>query len=174
MRHVVVMAGTGAIGLVAVFAVDLINLFYISRLGEKAIAAAVGFAGVVAFFHTSICIGMMIGITACVARLIGANRMADARRMASHSLLIMLAGIVAEAIRRSVLGTDPKVSDADMLGAQMFLAAVTLVGLHVDWNLNDTLTVYAHADNLIDKRYEEVWSYVSPGRQVMAGVRAHF
>ena len=90
MRHVLVMAGTGAIGLVAVFAVDLINLFYISRLGEKEIAAAVGFAGVVAFFHTSICIGMMIGITACVARSIGANRMADARRMATHSLLIMV------------------------------------------------------------------------------------
>jgi putative MATE family efflux protein len=91
MRHVLVMAGTGAIGLVAVFAVDLINLFYISRLGEQAIAAAVGFAGVVAFFHTSICIGMMIGITACVARLIGANRLPDARRMATHSLLIMVA-----------------------------------------------------------------------------------
>jgi len=91
LRHVVVMAGTGAICLVAVFAVDLINLFYISRLGEKAIAAAVGFAGVVAFFHTSICIGMMIGITACVARLIGANRLHDARRMATHSLLIMAA-----------------------------------------------------------------------------------
>ncbi len=91
LRHVLVMAGTGAIGLVAVFAVDLINLFYISRLGEQAIAAAVGFAGVVAFFHTSICIGMMIGITACVARLLGANRLADARRMATHSLLIMVA-----------------------------------------------------------------------------------
>ncbi len=91
MRHVLVMAGSGAIGLVAVFAVDLINLFYISRLGEQAIAAAVGFAGVVAFFHTSICIGMMIGITACVARLLGANRLADARRMATHSLLIMVA-----------------------------------------------------------------------------------
>ena len=91
MRHVLVMAGTGAIGLVAVFAVDLINLFYISRLGEREIAAAVGFAGVVAFFHTSICIGMMIGTTACVARLIGANQLPDARRMASHSLLIMVA-----------------------------------------------------------------------------------
>lgn len=89
MRHVVVMAGTGAIGLVAVFAVDLINLFYISLLGEKEIAAAVGFAGVIAFFHTSICIGMMIGMTACVARLVGGNRMAEARRMATHSLLVM-------------------------------------------------------------------------------------
>ena len=41
MRHVVVMAGTGAIGLVAIFSVDLINLLYISMLGEQAIAAAV-------------------------------------------------------------------------------------------------------------------------------------
>jgi putative MATE family efflux protein len=82
------MAGTGAIGLVAVFAVDLINLFYISLLGEKSIAAAVGFAGVVSFFHTSICIGMMIGITASVSRAIGAGRLQDARRLATHSLLL--------------------------------------------------------------------------------------
>jgi len=94
LRHVVVMAGTGAIGLVAVFAVDLINLFYISLLGEQAIAAAVGFAGVVGFFHTSVCIGLMIGITATVSRKLGAGHSADARRMASHSLLLM-AGIAA-------------------------------------------------------------------------------
>lgn len=89
MRHVVVMAGTGAIGLVAVFLVDLINLFYISQLGEQAIAAAVGFAGVVGFFHTSICIGLMIGITATVSRRIGAGDTAQARRLATHSLLLM-------------------------------------------------------------------------------------
>ena len=47
LRHITTMAGTGAIGLVAIFAVDLNNLLYISRLGESAIAAAVGFAGVV-------------------------------------------------------------------------------------------------------------------------------
>jgi len=94
LRHVVVMASTGAIGLVAVFAVDLINLFYISRLGEQAIAAAVGFAGVVGFFHTSVCIGLMIGITATVSRKIGAGHTAQAQRMASHSLLLM-AGIAA-------------------------------------------------------------------------------
>ena len=92
LRHVIVMASTGAVGLVAVFVVDLINLFYISRLGEPAIAAAVGFAGVVGFFHTSVCIGLMIGITATVSRKIGAGQVGDARRMASHSLLLM-AGI---------------------------------------------------------------------------------
>lgn len=90
MRHVVVMAGTGAIGLVAVFAVDLINLFYISLLGEQAIAAAVGFAGVVGFFHVSVCIGLTIGIAAVVSRTVGAGRAADARRVATSSLLLML------------------------------------------------------------------------------------
>ena len=54
MCHVVVMAGTGAIGLMAVFAVDLLNLFYISLLGQRPIAAAVGFAGVIGFFQTSV------------------------------------------------------------------------------------------------------------------------
>ena len=91
MRHVAVMASTGAVGLVAVFLVDLINLFYISQLGEQAIAAAVGFAGVVGFFHTSICIGLMIGITATVSRRIGSGETAQARRLASHSLLLTAA-----------------------------------------------------------------------------------
>jgi putative MATE family efflux protein len=82
------MAGTGAIGLIAVFAVDLINLLYISMLGEQAIAAAVGFAGVVGFFQLSLYIGLLIGITAVVSRTIGAHRMADARALATSSLVI--------------------------------------------------------------------------------------
>jgi putative MATE family efflux protein len=90
MRHVVVMASTSAIGLMAVFAVDLINLFYISLLGEKEIAAAVGFAGVVAFFHTSLAIGLTIAISAVVSRTIGAGRMPEARRIATASLLLMV------------------------------------------------------------------------------------
>lgn len=88
MRHIVVMAGTGAIGLVAIFAVDLINLLYISMLGEQAIAAAVGFAGVVGFFHLSVFIGMLIGIAAVVSRCIGAQRMDEARGLGTSSVLI--------------------------------------------------------------------------------------
>ena len=88
MRHVMVMAGTGAIGLVAVFAVDLINLLYISMLGEQAIAAAVGFAGVVGFFHLSVFIGLLIGVTATVSRLIGAQKPEEARAMGTSALMI--------------------------------------------------------------------------------------
>jgi putative MATE family efflux protein len=89
-RHVAVMSTTSAIGLVAVFIVDLINLFYISQLGQQSIAAAVGFAGVVGFFHASLCIGLTIGITAVVARTVGAGRAADAKRLATSSLLLMV------------------------------------------------------------------------------------
>ena len=88
LRHIGVMAGTGAIGLVAIFAVDLVNLLYISMLGEQAIAAAVGFAGVVGFFHLSVFIGMLIGIAAVVSRAIGAQRMAEARGLATSRLVI--------------------------------------------------------------------------------------
>ena len=113
MRHVVVMASTGAIGLMAVFAVDLINLFYISLLGEKEIAAAVGFAGVVGFFHISLAIGLTIGISAVVSRAIGAGRMGDARRMASASLLLMV-GLTALIGSGTALVLGPLL---DLLGA---------------------------------------------------------
>jgi putative MATE family efflux protein len=91
MRHVVVMAGTGAIGLVAIFAVDLISLLYISMLGDQALAAAVGFAGVVTFFQMSIFIGVLIGVSAVVSRTIGARRMDEARALATSCLVIAAA-----------------------------------------------------------------------------------
>lgn len=90
MRHVVVMAGTGAIGLIAVFAVDLLNLLYLSVLREPRIVAAVGFVGAVGFLQISIAIGLTIGLGAVVARQIGAGAPAAARRIAASSLLVIL------------------------------------------------------------------------------------
>jgi Na+-driven multidrug efflux pump len=95
MHHVVVMAGTGAIGLIAVFAVDLLNLFYISLLGQRPIAAAIGFAGVVGFFQTSALIGLTIGVSVVVARSIGAGTARAARHVAGSGLVLMvLTGLV--------------------------------------------------------------------------------
>lgn len=91
MRHVIVMAGTGAIGLMAVFAVDLANLFYVSMLGDTSVAAAVGFAGTINFFHVAISIGMTIGVSATVARLLGAGERAKARQVATASLAFIVA-----------------------------------------------------------------------------------
>jgi Na+-driven multidrug efflux pump len=109
MRHVTVMALTGAIGLVAVFAVDLLNFFYISRLGQKPIAAAVGFAGVVGFFQISIAIGLTIGIGATVSAAIGSQKPGEAQRIGTTSLIAMTAitlalGIATAAAREPLLG----------------------------------------------------------------------
>ncbi len=114
MRHVVVMAGTGAIGLVAIFAVDLINLLYISMLGEQAIAAAVGFAGVVVFFMLSLFIGLLIGVTATVSRAIGSGRTDDARRLATSSL-VLVATIAALVSGMTLSFLEPLLN---MLGAR--------------------------------------------------------
>ena len=90
MRHVTVMASTGAIGLVAIFAVDLLNLLYISMLGQQPVAAAVGFAGTVGFFQVSLAIGLTIGVSAAVSTRIGAGRLAEARRLATAGLVLII------------------------------------------------------------------------------------
>ena len=73
MRHVVVMTATGSVGLVAVFAVDLLSLLYISWLGRPALTAGVGLATIVLFFAVSINVGLMIAVGALVSRALGAG-----------------------------------------------------------------------------------------------------
>jgi Na+-driven multidrug efflux pump len=114
LRHVFVMAGTGAIGLIAVFAVDLLNLLYLSMLADPAITAAVGFAGVLAFFQISACIGLTIGVSAIVARHLGAGQIDRARAIASASLLwVLLLSLVIGILCALAAG-----SVADLLGAR--------------------------------------------------------
>ncbi len=50
MRHILVMSGAGSVGLMALFVVDLLDMLFISMLGQVELAAAVGFAGTLVFF----------------------------------------------------------------------------------------------------------------------------
>jgi putative MATE family efflux protein len=86
MRHVINMTITGSIGLIAIFSVDLLTLFYISMLKDDALTAGVGYSSLINFFAISINIGLMIGSSALVARYIGAGDRAKAKTMASSSL----------------------------------------------------------------------------------------
>ena len=88
MRHVAVMTATGAIGLMAVFVVDLLSLFWVSKLGDQAFKAAVGYAGLMTFFVMSINIGLTIAASAMVSRALGAGDRPRARRLAASSLII--------------------------------------------------------------------------------------
>ncbi len=104
MRHVVVMASTGAIGLLAIFVVDLANLFYISLLGEQALAAAIGYASTIMFFTISVGIGFSIAATALTARAIGAGDTGQARRVAAVSVIYTFGAmaLVAAALYPSI------------------------------------------------------------------------
>ena len=90
MSHVVTMTTTGALGLMSIFLVDVVNLFYISLLGEQELAAAVGYASTIMFFTISISIGFSIASTAITAKAIGAGKTEEARKNAGASLFFML------------------------------------------------------------------------------------
>lgn len=90
MRHVVVMTATSSIGLVSIFIVDVINLFYISLLGQQELAAAIGYAATIMFFSVSICIGISIATAALVGRALGAEDQDAARQRATSSLFYLL------------------------------------------------------------------------------------
>jgi MATE family, multidrug efflux pump len=88
MRHVAVMTATGAIGLMAVFVVDLLSLFWVSKLGDQAFKAAVGYVGLTTFFVMSTNIGLTIATSATVSRALGAGDRPRARRLAASALAI--------------------------------------------------------------------------------------
>ncbi len=86
-RHVAVMSLTASVGLMAVFSVDFVSMVYIAWLGNAELAAAVGYAGAILFFTTSVGIGMSIAAGALVARALGAGDPALARARATTALI---------------------------------------------------------------------------------------
>ncbi|KAF0230313.1 MAG: MATE efflux family [Beijerinckiaceae bacterium] len=86
MRHVIEMTVTGAIGLMAIFVVDFLSLFYISRLGNTELTAGVGYAVTVLYLAVSANIGSMIAGIALVSRAIGAGNRALARQRAASAV----------------------------------------------------------------------------------------
>ncbi len=90
MRHVVVMSLSASVGLLSIFIVDFVDLFFISLLGEAALAAAVGFAGTILFFNMSATIGLMIAMGALAAQRIGRGEPEEARRIATSVIAVGL------------------------------------------------------------------------------------
>lgn len=95
MRHVVRMSLTTSIGLMAIFAVDFVDMVFISMLGNDALAAAVGYAGTLLFFTNAVNIGLSIAAGALVARELGAGRSDKARQFGtSVGILGVIIGLL--------------------------------------------------------------------------------
>lgn len=98
-RHVSVMSFTASIGLMAMFAVDFIDMVFISMLGNDALAAAVGFAGTILFFTNSINIGLSIAAGSLVSRALGAKKKVEAREYAtSVAIFGVITGLIVPAL----------------------------------------------------------------------------
>ncbi|MDZ4741164.1 MAG: TonB-dependent receptor [Alphaproteobacteria bacterium] len=54
------------------------------------------------------------------------------------------------------------------------LNAFTLVNLNASYRVTETLEVFGRVENLLDERYEEVFSFASPGLAAYAGVKGKF
>ncbi len=99
MRHIIVMSVTSSAGLISMFLVDFADLYFISLLGEKELAAAVGFAGTLLFFNMSATIGLMIAMSALGAQRIGRGEPEEARRIATSVVVASAAlGVVLAAL----------------------------------------------------------------------------
>jgi len=88
--HLSNLAITSAIGMFAIMIVDLVDMYFISILGEPSLAAAVGFAGLGLFFGASVCIGFSIAISTLVAQALGEENEDRARRFATHGFIYTL------------------------------------------------------------------------------------
>lgn len=94
MRHVTVMSLTASIGILAIFAVDFVDMIFIAMLGQAELAAAIGYAGTLLFFTNAVNIGLSIAAGSLVARALGAGQVAQARDYATAvALFAFLTGL---------------------------------------------------------------------------------
>jgi len=136
MRHIIVMATTSSFGLMSIFFVDLLDMWFISLLDDPKLVAAIGFASTITFLATSISIGTSIAAGALVSRALGSKDIDTARRFAINalimaaliSLLSNLAIIINLSTLLSWLGATDKVAEVAynylliVLPASIFLA----------------------------------------------------
>lgn len=87
-RHVIVMTLTNSIGLMALFLVDLIDLYFLNLLGEQEMAASVGFSGQLLFFVTALSIGLLVAIGVLVSQRVGAKKVEEAKRIVASTLVM--------------------------------------------------------------------------------------
>jgi len=87
-KHIITMSVMSAIGLLSIFVVDLVDLYFLSLLGEIEMASAIGFAGTILFFTIAISIGFMISMGALVSRSIGSKNTAAAKQFTVNILVL--------------------------------------------------------------------------------------
>ena len=95
MRHVTVMSFPSSIGIMAIYVVDLLDIFFVSLLGQTEVAAAAGFASTLMFYVSAMNIGLSIAAGTLTAQYLGRHDLSSARDAAASSMIMALCvGIV--------------------------------------------------------------------------------
>lgn len=84
------------------------------------------------------------------------------------------AGSATLVVRYNGSQTDLAYIDPSFVPVRVRLDDYTVVDLNAEWRLTGHVRAFGRMENLLDDRYEEVFSFVSPGRGVYAGLKASF
>ena len=137
LRHVIMMSFTSSIGLMAIFAVDLIDMLFISMLGQDALAAAAGYASTLLFFTNSINIGLSIAAGALVAQALGRKERQEAREYATSVAMVAFAvGLIVPVILLwnlqavlALFGAEGEVADLAAGYLMIILPSMSVIGV---------------------------------------------
>ncbi|MDP5104489.1 MAG: TonB-dependent receptor [Erythrobacter sp.] len=84
------------------------------------------------------------------------------------------AASAALVVRHNGATADVAFTDPSFVPVRVTLDDYTLVNLNARVRLAEGVSAFARVDNLLDQRYEQVFSFVSPGRSAVVGVEARF
>ncbi|MEH6454051.1 MAG: MATE family efflux transporter [Psychromonas sp.] len=90
LKHVMTMSVTNAVGLSAIFLVDLVDIYFISLLNDNHLTAAIGYASALMFFTTAVSIALVTTNSAKVGKAVGLKNAPLAKRYISHLSLYSL------------------------------------------------------------------------------------
>ncbi len=108
------------------------------------------------------------------------NGIEEVRRpehIASAALTWTAPGDAASAtlvVRHNGATPDVAFTDPSFIPVRVTLEDYTLINLNARVKLAEGISGFARVDNLLDEDYEQVFSFVSPGRSAVVGVEARF
>ena len=77
-------------------------------------------------------------------------------------------------VRHNGATPDVAFTDPSFRPVRVQLDDYTLVNLNARVQLTDSVNAFARVENILDENYEQVFSFVSPGRSAVVGVEARF
>lgn len=107
----------------------------------------------------------------------GVEEVRRPKHIASAALTWRAPGDAASAtlvVRHNGAALDDAFTDPSFVPVRVRLDDYTLINLNARARLAEGISAFARVDNLLDDRYEQVFSFVSPGRSAVVGVEARF